>query len=87
MLLPLVYGLGGLIGGFFLGEGISGAFASARSFLIGGIAGGALVALVALFAVGSAPMAALLYPVLSAGIGGYLLGSYLEKKEEEAGEW
>ena len=81
--LGIVYALGGLVGGLFLGEGRSGVWASARSFGLGAVAAGLLVALVTLVDLRMGPEAALLFPVLAAGTGGYLLGRYLEKREEE----
>ena len=81
--LGIVYALGGLVGGLFLGEGSSGAWASARSFGLGAAVAGLLVTVVTLVDLRMGPATALLFPVLAAGTGGYLLGRYLEKREEE----
>ncbi len=77
--LALLYGIVGLLGGLFLAEGVRGALLSARSFLFGGAAAGALVVIVLLVAFPLAPAMAILYPVIAAGVGGYLLGKSLEE--------
>ena len=78
--LPVLYALAGLIGGFFLGEGSSGSFASARSFGLGALLAGALTWLATLLSPRLGFYAALAYPILAGGISGRLVGRYLERR-------
>ncbi|ADV46316.1 hypothetical protein [Nitratifractor salsuginis] len=83
IVLGIVYALAGMIGGFSLGEGSAGVRASVFSFGLGAAAAGILLTTVMLTVPRLVPEAALLYPVLAAGMGGYLLGRHLERSEKE----
>ena len=78
--LPLAYALGGLVGGLFLGAGGTGALASARSFGLGALIAGLPVWLATLLSPHLGVYIALVYPILAGGIGGWLLGRYLERQ-------
>jgi len=82
-----VYAVGGWIGGMFLGRGMPGAFASAAAFGTGGAAAGILVWILTMTAgVPSGLTAAVFYPPLAGGIGGWLLGRFLERENEKGKE-
>jgi len=78
--LSVAYALAGLIGGLFLGAGSSGALASARSFGLGALLAGLLTWLATLRSPHLGLYIALAYPILAGGIGGWLLGRYLERR-------
>ena len=78
--LPVAYALAGLVGGLFLGAGSSGALASARSFGLGALLAGLLAWLATLLSPRLGFYAALADPILAGGIGGWLLGRYLERQ-------
>jgi hypothetical protein len=81
--LGIVYALAGAFGGFFSGKGVPVPRPRPSLSGWGAAVAGVLVTAMMLIDLRMAPEAALLYPILAAGIGGYLLGRYLERREEE----